>query len=235
GMVLVTGPAGSGKSTTLTALLDIINKNHKLHVITIEDPIEVVHKSDKSFISQREIPKHSRSFSTALRASLREDPDVIVVGELRDPETVATAITAAETGHLIFGTLHTQSAARTVMRILDQFPAQKRDHIRTLLANVLRGVISQQLVPNLDGKGRSLACEVLVANAAVANLIREDRAWQIPMVMQTGKKYGMRLMDDSLIELVKMKKISLEEALSRATDKTKFLNPFTAEEDPKKK
>jgi len=235
GMVLVTGPAGSGKSTTLTALLDIINKNHRLHVITIEDPIEVVHKSDKSFISQREIPKHSRSFSSALRASLREDPDVIVVGELRDPETVATAITAAETGHLIFGTLHTQSAARTVMRILDQFPAQKRDHIRTLLANVLRGVISQQLVPNLDGKGRSLACEVLVANAAVANLIREDRAWQIPMVMQTGKKYGMRLMDDSLIELVKMKKISLEDALSRATDKTKFLNPLQQDEEPKRK
>jgi twitching motility protein PilT len=235
GMVLVTGPAGSGKSTTLTALLDIINKNHRLHVITIEDPIEVVHKSDKSFISQREIPKHSRSFSSALRASLREDPDVIVVGELRDPETVATAITAAETGHLIFGTLHTQSAARTVMRILDQFPAQKRDHIRTLLANVLRGVISQQLVPNLDGKGRSLACEVLVANAAVANLIREDRAWQIPMVMQTGKKYGMRLMDDSLIELVKLKKVSLEEALSRATDKTKFLNPMQQDEEPKRK
>jgi len=234
GMVLVTGPAGSGKSTTLCALLDIINRNHKLHVITIEDPIEVVHKSDRSFISQREIPRHSKSFASALRASLREDPDVIVVGELRDPETVATAITAAETGHLIFGTLHTQSAARTIMRVLDQFPAGKRDHIRTLLANVLRGVISQLLVPNLDGKGRSLACEVLVANAAVSNLVREDRAWQIPMVMQTGKKHGMRLMDDSLIELVRMKKISLEEALLRATDKTKFLNPFQPEEELKK-
>lgn len=225
GMVLITGPAGSGKSTTMTALIDLINKNHRLHVITIEDPIEVVHKSDKSFISQREIPKHSRSFASALRASLREDPDVIVVGELRDPETVQTAITAAETGHLIFGTLHTQSAARTVMRVLDQFPAQKRDHIMTLLANVLRGVVSQLLVPNLDGKGRSLAAEVMVVNSAISNLIREDRAWQIPMVMQTGKKQGMRLMDDSLIELVKMKKISLEEALHRATDKTKFINP----------
>jgi twitching motility protein PilT len=225
GMVLITGPAGSGKSTTLCALIDLINKNHRLHVITIEDPIEVVHKSDKSFISQREIPKHSKSFASALRASLREDPDVIVVGELRDPETVQTAITAAETGHLIFGTLHTQSAARTVMRVLDQFPAQKRDHIMTLLANVLRGVVSQLLVPNLDGKGRSLAAEVMVVNSAISNLIREDRAWQIPMVMQTGKKQGMRLMDDSLIELVKMKKISLEEALHRATDKTKFVNP----------
>lgn len=234
GMILVTGAAGSGKSTTLCAMIDLINKNHRLHVITIEDPIEVVHKSDKSFISQREIPKHSKSFSSALRAALREDPDVIVVGELRDPETVSTAITAAETGHLIFGTLHTQSAARTVMRVLDQFPAQKRDHIRTLLANVLRGVVSQMLVPNIDGKGRSLATEVMVVNSAVSNLIREDRAWQIPMVMQTGKKQGMRLMDDSLIELVKLKKISLEEALTRATDKTKFLNPF-GEEDASRK
>jgi len=233
-MVLVTGAAGSGKSTTLCALLDLINRNHRLHVITIEDPIEVVHKSDKSFISQREIPKHSKSFSTALRAALREDPDVIVVGELRDPETVSTAITAAETGHLIFGTLHTQSAPRTVMRVLDQFPAQKRDHIRTLLANVLRGVISQTLVPNLDGKGRSLATEVMVVNSAISNLIREDRAWQIPMVMQTGKKQGMRLMDDSLIELVKLKKVSLEEALTRATDKTKFLNPVGDEEGKKR-
>jgi twitching motility protein PilT len=235
GMVLVTGPAGSGKSTTMTALIDIINRHHRLHVITIEDPIEVVHQSDKSFISQREIPQHSRSFASALRAALREDPDVIVVGELRDPETVATAITAAETGHLIFGTLHTQSAARTVMRVLDQFPAQKRDHIMTLLANVLRGVVSQLLVPNLDGKGRSLACEVMVVNSAISNLIREDRAWQIPMVMQTGKRQGMRLMDDSLIELVKTKKISLEEALSRATDKTKFVQPVTDEEVSKKK
>ncbi len=228
GLVLVTGPAGSGKSTTLCSLVDLINKNHRLHVITIEDPIEVVFKSEKCFISQRQIPTHSKTFTTALRASLREDPDVIVVGELRDPETVATAITAAETGHLIFGTLHTQSAARTIMRVLDQYPAQKRAHIRTLLASVLRGVVSQTLLPNLDGKGRSLACEVMVANSAIANLIREDRAWQIPMVMQTGRKQGMRLMDDSLIELVQRKKVSLEEALARATDRTKFLNPQPA-------
>jgi twitching motility protein PilT len=231
GMVLVTGSAGSGKSTTLTAMVDLINKHHRLHVLTIEDPIEVVHKSERSFISQREVPKHSRSFASALRAALREDPDVIVVGELRDPETVATAITAAETGHLIFGTLHTQSAARTVMRVLDQFPAQKRAHIRTLLANVLRGVVSQMLIPNLDGRGRSLACEVMVVNAAVSNLIREDRAWQIPMVMQTGRKQGMRMMDDSLIELVRLKKIPLEEALNRATDRQKFLNITQQDEE----
>jgi twitching motility protein PilT len=204
-------------------------------VLTIEDPIEVVHKSERSFISQREVPKHSRSFASALRAALREDPDVIVVGELRDPETVATAITAAETGHLIFGTLHTQSAARTVMRILDQFPAGKRAHIRTLLANVLRGVVSQMLVPNLDGKGRSLACEVMVVNAAVSNLIREDRAWQLPMVMQTGRKHGMRMMDDSLIELVRLKKVSLEEALVRASDKQKFLNITQQDEEAARK
>lgn len=225
GLILVTGAAGSGKSTTLSSMVDLINKNHRLHVMTIEDPTEVVFKSERSLVSQREIPTHSRSFASALKAALREDPDVIVVGELRDPETVQTAITAAETGHLIFGTLHTQSAARTVMRILDQFPAGKRAHIRTLLASVLRGVISQTLVPNLDGKGRSLATEVLISNSAVANLIREDRAWQIPMIMQTGRKFGMRMMDDSLIDLVQRKKISLEEALTRATDKTKFLNP----------
>jgi twitching motility protein PilT len=229
GLILVTGPAGSGKSTTLAALIDLINKNQRLHIITIEDPIEVIHQSEKSFVSQRQIPDHSKSFSSALRASLREDPDVIVVGELRDPETVATAITAAETGHLIFGTLHTHNAYRTVLRVLDQFPAQKRAHIRTLLAGVLRGVISQQLIPNLDGKGRSLACEVLVANSAISNLIRDDRVWQVPMIMQTGKKFGMRLMDDSLIELVQRKKISLEEALLRASDKTKFMTPAVQE------
>lgn len=225
GLILVTGPAGSGKSTTLAALIDLLNKSQRLHIITIEDPIEVIHQSDRCLISQRQVPDHSKSFASALRAALREDPDVIVVGELRDPETVATAITAAETGHLIFGTLHTHNAYRTILRILDQFPAQKRAHIRTLLAGVLRGVISQQLVPNLDGRGRSLACEILVANSAVSNLIRDDRVWQIPMVMQTGKRFGMRLMDDSLLELVQRRKISLEEALLRATDKTKFINP----------
>lgn len=225
GLVLVTGPAGSGKSTTLASLLDVINRTQRVHVVTIENPIELVHRSDKAFISQRQVPGHSRSFQTALRAALREDPDVLVVGELRDPETVSTAITAAETGHLIFGTLHTQNAHRTVMRILDQFPGSKRAYIRTLLAGVLRGVVSQQLVPNQDGRGRSLAAEVLVVNSAVANLIREDRTWQIPMVMQTSRKQGMRLMDDSLLELHRLKKISFEEALARASDRSKFVKP----------
>lgn len=225
GLVLVTGPAGSGKSTTLASLVDLINKTQRLRIITIEDPIEVIFQSEKCLISQRQIPGHSRSFSSALRMALREDPDVIVMGEMRDPETVSTAITAAETGHLIFGTLHTHNAQRTVLRILDQYPAQKRAHIRTLLADVLRGVISQQLVPNIDGKGRSLASEVMVANSAIANMIRDDRAWQIPMVMQTGGRQGMRLMDDSLLELVQKKKISVEEALIRATDKSRFMKP----------
>jgi twitching motility protein PilT len=228
GLVLVTGPAGSGKSTTLASLLDVINREQRLHIIMIEDPIEVVFRSEKSFISQRQIPAHSRSFTTALRAALREDPDVIGVGELRDPETVQTAITAAETGHLIFGTLHTQNAQRTILRILDQFPSAKRAHIRTLLAGTLRGVISQQLVPNIDGRGRSLAFEVMVVNSAISNLIREDRAWQIPMVMQTGRRLGMRMMDDVLLELVQKKRISMEEALLRASDKAKFVNPVAA-------
>jgi twitching motility protein PilT len=228
GLVLVTGPAGSGKSTTLASLLDLINREQRLHIITIEDPIEVVFRSEKSFISQRQIPQHSRSFSSALRAALREDPDVIGVGELRDPETVQTAITAAETGHLIFGTLHTQNAQRTILRILDQFPPGKRAHIRTLLAGTLRGVVSQQLVPNIDGRGRSIAYEVMVVNSAISNLIREDRAWQIPMVMQTGRRLGMRMMDDVLLELVQKKRITMEEALLRASDKSKFVNPVAA-------
>ena len=207
-------------------MLDIINRTQKLHIITIEDPIEVIFQSDKSFISQRQIPTHSQSFASALRAALREDPDVIVVGEMRDPETVQTAITAAETGHLIFGTLHTHNTYRTIVRVLDQFPSQKRAHIRTLLAGVLRAVVSQQLIPNLDGKGRSLATEVMVVNSAISNLIRDDRAWQVPMSIQTGRREGMRLMDDSLLELVRKRKVSLEEAMMRATDRNKFMNPF---------
>ncbi len=223
GLILITGPGGSGKTMTLAAMIDLMNRTQSLHIITIEDPIEIIHKNDKCFISQRQVPGHSKSFSTALRAALREDPDVIVVGELRDPETVQTAVTAAETGHLIFGTLHTHNATRTITRLLDQFPPQKQGHIRTLLAGVLRGVVSQQLLPNLDGRGRSLATEVLVVNMAVANLIREDRVWQIPMTMQTNRQAGMRLMDDSLMELVQRKKVPLGEALVRATDRTRFM------------
>jgi len=222
GLVLITGPTGSGKSTTLTSLVDQINRSYKRHIITIEDPIEVVFQSKKSLISQREIPTHSQSFATALRVALREDPDVIVVGEMRDPETVATAITAAETGHLVFGTLHTHNAYRTVMRVLDQFPAQKRQHIRTLLASVLRAVVSQQLIPHKDGKGRSLATDIMVVNSAIANLIREDKVWQIPMVMQTGARFGMRMMDDSIMEMYQAGKITLSDAKQYAVDPRKF-------------
>ena len=223
GLVLVTGPTGSGKTTTLAALVDLINKTYPLHIVTLEDPIEVIFQSEKSLITQREINKHSDSFATALKAALREDPDVIVVGELRDTETVATALTAAETGHLVFGTLHTRNAHGTILKILNQFPAQKQTQVRTMLASSLRAVISQELVPNIDGNGRSLAHEVMIVNPAVANHIRENRVWQIPMVMQIGRKEGMILLDDTLGELVRQKRITLEEALTRATDKQKFV------------
>jgi twitching motility protein PilT len=225
GLVLITGPTGSGKSTTMASLLDLINRTERTHIITIEDPIEFIFKSDRSLVSQRELHTHVPSFAEALRAALREDPDVIAVGEMRDPVTVATAITAAETGHLVFGTLHTKNAARTVVRVLDQFPAAKRAQIKATLSTALKAVVCQQLLPNSDGKGRSLACEVMTVTPAIANLIREDRAWQIPMMMQIGRNIGMRLMDDSLLELVKQKRVSLEEALARATERERFLNP----------
>ncbi len=224
GLVLITGPSRSGKSTTLASLVDHINRHQRRHIVTIEDPIEAVHKSQKSLISHRQVGTHTRSFATALRSALREDPDVLVIGEMRDAETTATAITAAETGHLVFGTLHTRNSYRTIIRILDQFPAAKRANVRTILAGVLRGIVSQDLVPNLDGNGVSLAYEVLVVNAATANLIREDRIWQIPMAMQLGTADGMSLMDDNLLTLVKAGKISLEEGLGRATEKEKFVH-----------
>jgi len=223
GLVLVTGPAGSGKSTTLTALVDRINRSRSVHVLTVEDPIEVLHESYQAFVTQREVGTHTDSPAAALRSALRADPDVLVVGELRDPEMVSTAITAAETGHLVFATLHTSSAASTILRVVDQFPAQKRNHVRMMLASSLRGVVCQFLVPNLDGRGRSLACEVLVSTPAIARLIRDDRAWQIPAAMQMGGQQGMRLMDDALLELVRTRRISLDEALVRAVERDKFL------------
>ncbi|MBI2900509.1 MAG: PilT/PilU family type 4a pilus ATPase [Planctomycetes bacterium] len=225
GLVLVTGPTGSGKSTTLASLLDLVNRTQQKHIITIEDPIEFIFESRQSMVSQRELYAHTPAFVSALRAALREDPDIIVVGEMRDPETVATAINAAGTGHLVFGTLHTLSAHRTVARILDQFPSQKRAQVRATLATVLKGVVCQQLVPNADGKGRSLASEIMIMTPAIANLIREDRSWQIPMMIQMGRNQGMRLMDDSLTELVRLKKITIEEAVSRAGEKDRFLSP----------
>lgn len=225
GLVLVTGATGSGKTTTLSAIVDLINKNRKLHVITLEDPIEHVFKSEKSLVSQREIVTSTTSFADALRAALREDPDVVVVGELRDPQTVSVALTAAETGHLVLGTLHTNSACSTVVRVIDQFPAQRRAHVRTMISSVLRAVICQELIPSVDGETMHLAAEVLMVTPAVANLIRENREWQIPNVMQMNRSRGMRLLDDSLTDLVRAKKISVDQALLRATDKTRFTVP----------
>jgi twitching motility protein PilT len=225
GLVLITGSVGSGKSTTLAALLHAINRTRKVHVVTIEDPVEVVHDSAQALFSQREIGAHTRDFATALRAALREDPDVLVVGEMRDLETTSIALTAAETGHLVFATMHTSSADRTIHRILDQYPEHQREHARVVLANVLRCVVCQQLVPTIDGRGRVLAAEVLQVTPAVSNLIREDRMHQIPATMQLGRREGMALMDDCLASLVRERRIPLEEALSRAVEPQRFMRP----------
>ena len=219
GLILVTGSAGNGKSTTLAAMIDYINARRRLHIITIEDPIEFVHLPKMASISQREVKSHTESFASALRASLREDPDVILIGELRDLETISMAITAAETGHLVFGTLHTRTAAKTVDRIIDVFPANQQNQIRTQLSEALRGVISQQLIPRADGKGRAMAFEVLVSNPAVANLIREGKTFQIPSLMQIGAKEGMCLMDQCLYKLFTERIISEEEAMYRIENK----------------
>jgi twitching motility protein PilT len=228
GLILVTGSAGNGKSTTLAAMIDYINSKRKLHIVTIEDPIEFVHPKKMANISQREVKLHTESFATALRASLREDPDVILIGELRDLETISMAITAAETGHLVFGTLHTRTAAKTVDRIIDVFPSNQQNQIRTQLSEALRGVISQQLVPRADGKGRALSYEILVSTPAVANLIREAKTFQIPSLMQIGSKEGMCLMDHCLQRMLAEKLITEEEAMYRIENKkglTQKLNP----------
>jgi twitching motility protein PilT len=219
GLVLVTGSAGNGKSTTLAAMIDHINSRRRLHIITVEDPIEFVHPPKQANISQREIKSHTESFSTALRASLREDPDVILIGELRDLETISMAITAAETGHLVFGTLHTRTAAKTIDRIIDVFPANQQNQIRTQLSETLRGVISQQLIPRADGKGRVVAYEILVGTPAVSNLIREGKTFQIPSLMQIGAKDGMCLMDQCLSRLLTERMITEEEAMYRTENK----------------
>ncbi|NOQ23167.1 MAG: PilT/PilU family type 4a pilus ATPase [Candidatus Aegiribacteria sp.] len=226
GLVLVTGPTGSGKSTTLAAMIDHINKTRKEHIITIEDPIEFVHVSQGCLVNQREVGSHTRSFKAALRASLREDPDIILVGEMRDLETIELAITAAETGHLVFGTLHTSSAAKTVDRIINVFPTNKQEQIRTILAESIIGVVAQQLLRTIDGK-RCAALEILFVNAAVSNLIREGKTFQIPSVIQTGKSKGMQLLDQDLEALVTARKISVEEAYKYAVDKRLF--PLGAE------
>ncbi|MEM6915884.1 MAG: type IV pilus twitching motility protein PilT [Verrucomicrobiota bacterium] len=218
GLVLVTGAVGSGKSTTLAALVDEINRQRTDHIITLEDPIEYVIDSKSCHVNQREVHTHTESFSHALRAALREDPDVIMVGEMRDLETISLAITAAETGHLVLATLHTGSAARTLDRVLDVFPNEQREQIRIMVGESLRGIISQQLVPKADGSGRELALELLVNTPAVSSLIREGKTFMLPGVMQTGKKIGMIMMDDALIQLYQEGKISQEEAIGRAID-----------------
>jgi twitching motility protein PilT len=201
GLVLVTGPTGSGKSTTLCAMVDHVNKNRADHIITIEDPIEFVHENQKCLVNQREVRTHTDSFSDALRAALREDPDILLVGELRDLETVAIAIETAETGHLVFGTLHTTTAASTVDRIIDQFPPDRQAQIRVMLSESLKGVIAQNLCRKIGG-GRVAALEVLVVTSAVSNLIREGKTFQLPSLMQVGKNVGMVTLNDSLIDLV---------------------------------
>jgi twitching motility protein PilT len=215
---LITGPAGQGKTTTIATLVDSINSAKPLHIITVEDPIEFVHPIKRAVVNQREVGKHTRSFANALRAALREDPDVIVVGEMRDLETIALAITAAETGHLVFGSLMTTNAAQTVDRILDSFPAGQQAQIRTMLSESLKGIVSQQLVPSADGEGRVLACEVLLANAAVANMVRERKTFQLSSVMQTSRNIGMQRMDDALMDLSGAGRITTETALMYAHD-----------------
>ncbi len=219
GLILVTGSVGSGKSTTLAALVEQVNKERREHIITLEDPIEYVLEPKGCHITQREVHTHTRSFAAALRGALREDPDVIMVGEMRDLETISLAITAAETGHLVLGTLHTGNASRTLDRLLDVFPSDQQEQVRTMVSESLRGVISQQLIPRTDGQGRVLALETLTNTPAVANVIREAKAYMLPGIIQTGKKQGMQLMDDALADLYGRGLISAEEALARADQK----------------
>ena len=222
GMILVTGKTGSGKSTTLAAMIDEINKNLKGHILTIEDPVEFVHKTQNSLISQREIGVHSPSFAEALHSALREDPDVVLVGEMRDLETISVAVTAAEMGILVMGTLHTNGAAQTVDRIINSFPADKQSHIRTMISTSLRGVVSQQLLPTKGKPGRIAALEILINTSAVANLIRQGKLDQLETAMQSGGNVGMQTMDSALMTLVEGARVSGREAYQQANQKSKF-------------
>jgi twitching motility protein PilT len=222
GLILVTGPTGSGKSTTLAAMVNYINENKYGHIITVEDPIEFMHTSKNCLVHQRELGGHTHSFAKALRSALREDPDVILVGELRDLETTALAITAAETGHLVMGTLHTNSASKTIDRTIDIFPADSRDQVRTMLSESIVSIVAQALVPRKDGKGRVAALEILVASTAIRNLIREGKNFQIPSIIQTSQHAGMQSMDFHLRDLVLKDLITREEALKKATDPRLF-------------
>ena len=222
GLVLVTGPTGSGKTTTLAAIIDEANRLRKDHIVTIEDPIEFVHQSQGCIINHREVGVHTKSFAAALRGALREDPDIILVGEMRDLETISLAIEAASTGHLVFATVHTTSAAKTVDRIIEVFPASEQLQIRSTLADGLRAVISQVIFKRIDVKSRCVALEILIANSAVRNLIRESKTYQIASMMQAGKKYGMQLLDDAIMDLYTRGWIGGEDAYLKANDKTRF-------------
>src|SRR6266853_905816 len=217
GLILVTGPTGSGKSTTLAAMVDKINSERSEHIVTIEDPIEFVHHHKKCLVNQREVFSDTQSFKDALKRILRQDPDVVLVGEMRDLETVAAALTIAETGHLTLGTLHTNSCAQTINRIIDVFPTQQQSQVRAQLSLVLEGVLSQQLIPTADGRGRAMSLEIMVATPAIRNLIREEKIHQIYSAMQAGQKFGMQTMNQSLCELVQKRRISREEALNRSS------------------
>lgn len=225
GLVLVTGPTGSGKSTTLAAIIDEANRTRKEHILTIEDPIEFVHQSKEAVINHREVGIHTRSFSAALKGALREDPDIILVGEMRDLETTQLAIEASATGHLVFGTLHTTSAAKTVDRIIEMFPEAQQAQIRSNLADGIRAVVAQTLFKRRDKVGRVAAVEIMIATPAIRNLIREAKTFQIPSAMQTGHKYGMQTLDDSIMNLLEKKIIAPEDAYTKSNDKAKFL-PF---------
>lgn len=222
GLVLVTGPTGQGKSTTLAAMIDYINRHRKTHILTIEDPVEFIHTNKLSLINQREIGLHSASFASALRAAFREDPDVILIGEMRDLETIALAITAAETGHLVFGTLHTGTSAKAVDRMIDVFPPAQQAQVRTQLSESLSGIIAQQLLKRKDGNGRVAAIEILLGVPALAHLIREGKTYQIPSVIQTGRREGMQTMDQAIVDLLKVGLISSEEAYDRCVDRETF-------------
>ena len=218
GLVLVTGPTGSGKSTTLAAMIDLINKEKTYHILTLEDPIEYLHKHNKSIVNQREIGSDSLNFANSLRAALRQDPDVILVGEMRDLETIGIALTAAETGHLVFSTLHTLGAAKTIDRIIDVFPPSQQQQVRVQFASVLQGIISQQLLPRADGQGRIAAFEIMLATTAIRNLIREEKSHQIDSMVQTGSKSGMQTMDNSLLSIYRKGLITKDALINQATN-----------------
>ncbi|MBI4542271.1 MAG: type IV pilus twitching motility protein PilT [Gemmatimonadetes bacterium] len=235
GLVLVTGPTGSGKSTTLAAMIDKINREWKGHIITVEDPIEFIHRHQGCIVNQREVGSDTKSFASALKYALREDPDVVLIGEMRDLETIQAGLTIAETGHLAFATLHTNSAAETINRVIDVFPAHQQSQVRAQLSFVLEGVITQILLPKAKGRGRAMACEILVATPAIRALIRDDKVHQIQSSMQAGKKYGMQTMNDSLYQLYMAREVALEECLRGTSEPNDFLRmvgePVPGEDD----